>query len=101
MHTKKLRSHEDALIVELRDPEEAAAYLSAALEEDDLETFLLALKRVAQAQGISKVAAETAMNRQHIYRALGEGGNPTLKNLMAILSVLHFGLEVKAKKKAG
>jgi probable addiction module antidote protein len=94
MRTKKLRRHEDALIEELRDHDEAAAYLSAALDENDLETFLLALKRVAQAQGISKVAMNTDVNRQHIYRALSEGGNPTLKNLMAI------GLEVKTKKKA-
>jgi len=101
MNTKKIRSHEEALIEELGDPQEAAAYLSAALEENDYDTFLLALKRVAQAQGISKLAEDADINRQHLYKALSEGGNPTLKNLMAILFALQFTLEVKPKRRVG
>ena|SRR3989338_4398942 len=99
MTTRKLRSNEEALIEELKNPQEAAAYLSAALEETDLDTFLLALRRVAQAQGVTKVSTETSLNRQHIYRALSRDGNPTLKNLMALLSALDFELEVKPKRK--
>ncbi len=101
MNTKKLRSHEEALIEELGDPKEAAAYLSAALEENDYDTFLLALKRVAQAQGISKLAEDADINRQHLYKALSEDGNPTLRNLMAILFALQFTLEVKSKRRVG
>lgn len=101
MTTKKVRSHEEALISELSDPREAAAYLSAALEENDYDTFLLALKRVAQAQGISKLAQDSDINRQHLYKALSEGGNPTLRNLMAILFALQFTLKIKPKKRVG
>ncbi|HBQ21002.1 MAG: putative addiction module antidote protein [Deltaproteobacteria bacterium GWA2_38_16] len=100
MTTRKLRSNEEALIGELKNSQEAAAYLSAALEENDLDIFLLALRRVAQAQGVTKISTETSLNRQHIYRALSRNGNPTLKNLMAILSALDFELEVKPRKKA-
>ncbi|MBI2026990.1 MAG: putative addiction module antidote protein [Deltaproteobacteria bacterium] len=97
---KKARDHEEALLEELKDIEEAAAYLSAALEENDPNTFLLALKRVAKAHGISKIAAKSTINRQHVYRALSEEGNPTIKNLLALLTALHFNLEVKPKRKA-
>ncbi len=100
MTTKKLREHEEALLEELQDPEEAAAYLSAALEENDTNTFLLALRRVAQAQGISDLSERTSLNRQHIYRALSEGGNPTLKNLIALMTALNFAMEVKPRKRA-
>lgn len=42
-------SYNEFLIEQLRDPEEAAAYLNAAMEEDE-DTFLLALQNVANAQ---------------------------------------------------
>ena len=100
MSIKKVKDHEKALSEELKDPNEAAAYLSAALEENDLDIFLLALRRVAQAQGISQISEKSSINRQHIYRALSEEGNPTLKNLIALLAALHFSLEVKPKQKA-
>ncbi|MBI4043127.1 MAG: putative addiction module antidote protein [Deltaproteobacteria bacterium] len=100
MATKKLRQHEEALIEELQDSEEAAAYLSAALEENDIDTFLLALRRVAQAQGIAELSEKTSLNRQHIYRALSAGGNPTLKNLISLMTALNFAMEVKPKRRA-
>lgn len=41
----------------LKDPEEAAAYLNAMLDDDDKEGFLLALRDVAEAQGgLSRLA---------------------------------------------
>ena len=63
MTTKKGRakasiSHDDATTVELRkDPELAAAYLREILQEgDDPRVILIALRRLAQAHGIAKVA---------------------------------------------
>ena len=47
----KSRSYQAQLVHSLKDPEEAAAYLSAAFEEIDKELFLLALKNVADAKG--------------------------------------------------
>ena len=64
------RRHEDALIEELSDPELAAHYLTAALEEQDLKTFLLALRHVALAKGVTSLAKRTKINRQHIYKVL-------------------------------
>ena len=39
----KVKSHEDFLIESLKDPEEAAAYVSAVLEEEKPESELLPL----------------------------------------------------------
>jgi len=41
--------YQEDLIEALKNPEEAAAYLNAALAEGDRETFRLALRNVAKA----------------------------------------------------
>jgi len=45
----KSRAYDETLKEALNDPEEAAEYLNAALEEDDPAVLLLALKDVAAA----------------------------------------------------
>lgn len=50
------RDHSEVLIERLKNPQRAAQYLDVALEEfgkdGDLGAFLLALRRVAEAQGV-------------------------------------------------
>lgn len=46
--------YQEDLIEALKNPEEAAAYLNAALTEGDRETFLLAQGNVAKANGESR-----------------------------------------------
>src|SRR5262245_38307941 len=41
------KDYHEALLQALQDPQEAAAYLTAALDEGDSATFLLALRNVA------------------------------------------------------
>jgi probable addiction module antidote protein len=80
------------------DPEEAAAYLNAALEDGDSQVFLLALRDVAEAQGISRLAEKTQLNRESMYRMLSKQGNPRLTSLDAVLDALglRLGITVKA-----
>ncbi len=46
---KRSIKYRDHLLNSLKDPEEAAAYLTVALEDEDPRVFLLALKNVADA----------------------------------------------------
>lgn len=80
------------------DPEEAAAYLNAALEDGDPQVFLLALRDVAEARGIGRLAGETKLNRESMYRMLSKQGNPRLTSLDAVLDALglRLGITVKA-----
>ncbi len=73
---KRTESYQVALLEALKDSEEAAAYLNAALEEgEDAEAlFLRALRNVAEARGITKIAAAAALNRESVYRALSAKG---------------------------
>lgn len=97
----KSRSYQDKLIETLRDPEEAAGYLSAAFEETDRELFLLALRNVADAQGgLSKLAEVTGLNRENLYRMLSDKGNPEFYSLITLFDALGFQLVVEPKQVA-
>jgi hypothetical protein len=61
----------------LKDPKQAAAYLNAALEEGDADLFTLALKNVAEAQGIDLTVfsqAPPSLEMQKILRLLADTG---------------------------
>ncbi len=83
----------------LQDPVTAAAYLNAAVEDDDDPgAFLQALRNVTDAQGgIGTVANIAGLNRQQLYRTLSARGNPELRSLVKILGASGLRLEVTPK----
>ncbi len=90
-------SYKKKLIQRLKNPKEAAAYLNAALNDDDISVFLVALRDVAKAHGgISYLAKETELNRESLYRTLSLHGNPTITNLFHMLDAIGLELNVKA-----
>lgn len=96
---KKSKAYQPNLIESLRDPRESEEYLNAALEENDLELFLLALRNVAEAQGgVAQLAEKAKLNRESLYRMLSERGNPELRSLEALLHALGFRLAVAASR---
>ena len=93
---KKLtEKYENNLKADLLDPIEAAEYLNAALEDGSQEVFLMALKDVANAKGISEIARQTNLNRENLYRILSTKGNPKLKNLNYVLNSVGLRLSVE------
>jgi len=90
-------NYKEGLLYDLKDPEEASAYLNAALEEGSQEIFLLALRDVANARGLTQLARETSLNRENLYRILSEKGNPQLFSLTVLLDALGLSLAVKPK----
>lgn len=97
MKHKASISHEEAIIRELReDPEYAAEYLRAALEDsDEPRVLLIALRHIAKAQGISEVAKRANIERESLYRALSPKGNPRFSTIMAITKALGLSLTVE------
>ena len=94
----KTESYKDHLIELLRDPESAAHYLTACLEDGNPEVFLLALRDVAEAQGgVRKLSQQTQLNRENLYRMLSKSGNPALSSLGPILNSLGLRLAVEVK----
>lgn len=59
---------------ELRTPAEMAEYMNAWLEmaPDDARGLALALRDVARAYGMSKIAKEAGLSRERLFHALSE-----------------------------
>jgi len=90
MNAPRHQTHDDVVTNMLRDdPAFAAEYVSAALAEADQpggqSALLLALRHVAEAQGMAAVAERAGMPRESLYRALSPKGNPTIKTLLAVV----------------
>ena len=86
---------------ELKDPDFAAAYLEAALEEEGVETFLSALQNVAKANGgMTKLARTTSLGRESMYKALSEQGNPEFKTLNSILHAFRMRFAILRNENA-
>lgn len=98
MKRKASISHDEVLVRRLRkDPDFAAEYLKAALEdEDEPRVLLIALRHLAQAQGMEKVAKAAGVQRESLYRALSAHGNPRLSTLVAVAKAIGVKLTVKA-----
>ena len=92
-------SHDEVVIGMLKaDPDFANEYLAVALEEADSpggQTALLAaLRHIAEAQGMSAVAARAGIPRESLYCALSPKGNPTIKTFLAVVRGAGLHLEV-------
>lgn len=83
------KDYRDILLEVLQDPEEAAAYLTAALDEGDSATFVLALRNVAAAKGISTRTSHVQLNQDTL--------TPQLDSLSALLSAMDLRLAVTTK----
>ena len=100
---KRSASYHKYLIGELKNPENAAGYLTASLELGEPDVFLLALRNVAEAQGgLLKISRKTKLNRANLYRMLSKKGNPELITLELLLKSfgLRLAVEVDSEKKA-
>lgn len=87
------KNYDELLSTQLRDPEIAAEYLSAAIEDGATNEFLLALRNVAEAHGgIGVLSDITHLNRQSMYKMLSEEGNPTLTNLISVLRAIGINV---------
>ena len=97
------RSHDEATVAGFRDdPEFAAEYLNAVLEDGDQRELLLALRRMAKAfGGVPKLAQTTHLNATSLYRTLSPRGNPELRSLRALLNAMGMRLAVQPVRVRG
>ena len=94
MNAPRNVSYQDYLLESLKDPQEAAAYMDAALELDDPAALLLALRQVAKAHGMAEVARRADVGEKTLFRALSENGNPTVATLHKVLHAVGLRLSV-------
>lgn len=97
----KAKNYKEHLLKQLKKPEEAAAYLNAALNDDDPHVFLLALRDIAEAKGgMGWLADQADLNRENLYRTLSLKGNPRFFNLLAVLDAIGLELTIRTRRKS-
>jgi len=79
--------------------ERQVAYITAALETGDADFVRDALSLVARARGMGEIAKNAGLNRESLYKALGETGNPEFSTVMRIVRAL--GLTLSARPATG
>lgn len=92
----------DYLLKDLTEPEFAKSYLEAALQDFDedgnIETLLLSMKDVAEAQGgIERLAAWTNLRPQALTHLLNANHSLQLDKVLDILSGLKDTLHSKSE----
>ena len=74
-------------------PESIVELLNDAFESGHPPYIANVLGIVARSEGMTKIAAKTGVNRQALYTALSENGNPTLETLLKVMSALGIRLK--------
>jgi probable addiction module antidote protein len=98
---RKSVPYEEELYDYLQDPENAAGYLTAIIEDGDREAFLLALRHVAQARGgMTAVAEKAHLGRESLYKMLSAKGNPEFKSIASVLHGMGLRLTVEPEAMA-
>jgi len=84
----------------LRDDEDIALYLEEVLKDCTPELFVHALGVVARAKGMTKIAKETGLGRESLYKALSKGKSPSFSTVYKVMRVVGLGIgPMKATKK--
>ena len=80
----------------LKTDADFAGYLDACLEIGDPALVAKALGVIARARGMTKVAKDTELGRESLYKALSEDGNPSLATVMKVAKALGLRLSAHA-----
>ncbi|MCY4393108.1 MAG: putative addiction module antidote protein [Chloroflexi bacterium] len=73
---------------------DAAAALNAAFATDDLSQVMATLGTVARAKSMRRVAAETGLGRESLYKSLAPTGRPEFVTILKVLRSLGLRLRV-------
>ncbi|MEQ1526530.1 MAG: addiction module antidote protein [Gallionella sp.] len=76
----------------LTDEETIAEYLNAALEDPNPDLFLVAVRDVARAHGMTQLAKDAGLGRESLYKALTPGAKPRYDTVVKIMHALGIKL---------
>ena len=92
--------YEIGLYERLQDPQYALEYLNACLEGGDEEGVLLALRDIAEARSISRIAKDAGLNRESLYKMLSGSVDPKLSSILKLVASLGFTLRIGTRATA-
>lgn len=78
----------------LTDDESIIAYIEEVIESGDPTLVSHALGVVARAKGMTQVARDAGVSREHLYRALSSEGNPEFATVFKVVRALGLTISV-------
>ena len=78
----------------LNDDETIAHYIAAALEDPNPEVFLMAVRDVARARGMTQLPRASGLGRESLYKALSPGAKPRYDTMLKFLAALGVKLNL-------
>ncbi len=99
-HAPRDTSYDDSLLKALADPKEAAAYLDAVMEMENASTLTLALRQVAQAQGLNDAKIKVKTGEKPLLDVLNNREELTIDALNRALHALGLRLSFKPAPEA-
>jgi len=94
---KKVKLSDWNILDYLDNEESIAAYLQAAVAENNPQSLILAIGDIARARGINKMAKEMGVNRESLYKSLNGKTKPQFETIYNALDKL--GLEIYFRPK--
>jgi probable addiction module antidote protein len=78
----------------LKSEADMVAYLEACMDEagDDPTFIAVALGNIAKAYGMGRLAKDTGLTREGLYKALSADGNPSLGTILKVVKALGMKL---------
>lgn len=95
--TRKTKTLPYDVAEHLRTPDERAAYLDAWLNDapDDAAGIARALGDIARSKGMSRVARDTGLSRESLYKALSSDGNPSFSTILKVAKAIGVRLHAE------
>lgn len=79
----------------LDNEEMIAEYLSQVLADGDSDELLLAIGNIAKARGMTRIANDSGLGRESLYKVFAPGAKPRFETVMKVMRAL--GVELQAR----
>lgn len=79
----------------LQFEDDVIAYISAALEDGNVNLISEALGDIAKSKGMSEIAARTGLSRTSLYKTLSGNGDPELGTILKVVNALGYRLQLE------
>jgi probable addiction module antidote protein len=84
-------------MVSLLDSDDSISeYLSQVLADGDSDELLRALGYIAKSKGMAKIAQESGLGRESLYKALAQGSKPRFDTVFKVIKALGIKLHAES-----
>ena len=82
-------------VSEYLDSEEMiSAYLTSIIEENDWNLLIQAIGHVAKARGMARIAEQSGLGRESLYKSFSPNAQPRFETVMKVLGAMNIKIQL-------